>query len=43
MMVAGTARIPTSTRRMTGGSAKITAAKIAVMRDASNRIRAGRR
>ena len=33
--VGGTDRIPTSTRRITGGTAKMTAATIAVNRDGS--------
>ncbi len=43
MIVVGTVRMPTSTSRMTGGRAKMIAAKIAVKRLGSNRTKAGSR
>ena len=42
MIVLGTWRMPTSTRRMTGGNAKITAAMMAVNRPAPKSTNAGR-
>ena len=39
----GTDRIPTSTRRITGGTAKMTAATIAVNREGAKSARAGMR